>query len=836
MAKQTWYQNLSQMTAGMTTGFVNAFNAIFPGVQNELELRESLFSGFYEPLAVGAGLAITGNASTAAAVNLSWPARKGAILNGIRIAPSGAWAFSTQAAGTYYLYLDSTGALLALAATDSRKLLVATVTWMPSTLTLSALTLSTLATNAPTLMIANQTVGGGAGTVTSVNSETPDSSGDVTVDVADIPYAAPPSGSGWSSLSTALSAMYATVTSGLTVAWGSVTGKPSSFTPAAHASTHGSSGADPVSPAAIGALATSALVQSVGDPGSGSNVPSEAAVYSAIAQAISGLANGLVYKGLWNALTNNPAIASSTGTLGWFYKVSVAGTTVVDGNSDWKVGDIIIFDGVQWDRLAGYEAVSSVFGRTGPVTAQTNDYDVAQIAYATPPIGSGWTSLVAALAAIYTAITATVSVAWGNVSGKPSSFTPSAHESTHQPGGSDALIIMPTGSGWTTFTGALAAIYTAIATTLPNAISAAVTGMLTSIGSSTPCTNAPGLLKSTWNGTTGYVSTAVAGTDYLAPSSSITTQGNSFNGANQLVEADGNACVPFAQLGYALQAPCLGDVTTLPTSGLTVGNRYLYTGTGAHANCIAQCSSASGPVWTYTSPTAGMSVMVGSASPLQEYVFDGTAWVLQLGGAAEQYGAFAQKSAPATGDLLLIEDSAASYAKKYINLAALAFPMQEITPVEMLSPVNNDAAVNVIAPTQSDANNPSLLVRAFNYGTNSYASGALFTRHVPVGATNLVITIFWRPQSTAGSTLYVQPTLYARSIGTSVPAWSSDALSLITIPSGSTAPGSTTYTIPLATLGITAGYLVQFELVRACAGSDSFTGSWGVLHVQMQYA
>ncbi|MBO3280968.1 hypothetical protein [Intestinimonas butyriciproducens] len=38
-------------------------------------------------------------------------------------------------------------------------------------------------------------------------------------------------------------------------AWSAITGKPPSFTPSAHASTHGSGGSDPVTPAAIGAAA-----------------------------------------------------------------------------------------------------------------------------------------------------------------------------------------------------------------------------------------------------------------------------------------------------------------------------------------------------------------------------------------------------------------------------------------------------------------------------------------------------------------------------------------------------------------------------------------------------
>ena len=51
-------------------------------------------------------------------------------------------------------------------------------------------------------------------------------------------------------------------------AWSAITGKPSSFTPALHASTHGSNGTDPVTPAAIGAAAATHQ-HAVGDINSG---------------------------------------------------------------------------------------------------------------------------------------------------------------------------------------------------------------------------------------------------------------------------------------------------------------------------------------------------------------------------------------------------------------------------------------------------------------------------------------------------------------------------------------------------------------------------------------
>ena len=64
---------------------------------------------------------------------------------------------------------------------------------------------------------------------------------------------------------------------------------------------------------------------------------------------------GLVFQGTWNADTNTPTLASGTGTTGHFYIVSVAGSTDLDGITDWKVGDWAVFveQGAsdQWEKV-----------------------------------------------------------------------------------------------------------------------------------------------------------------------------------------------------------------------------------------------------------------------------------------------------------------------------------------------------------------------------------------------------------------------------------------------------------------------------------------------------
>lgn len=91
------------------------------------------------------------------------------------------------------------------------------------------------------------------------------------------------------------------------------------------------------------------------------------------------LIGAVSYQGTWNANTNDPTLASGVGTKGHYYVVSVAGNTNLDGITDWLLGDWAIFNGSVWEKVDNTETVNSVFGRTGAVTAQANDYTHAQL-------------------------------------------------------------------------------------------------------------------------------------------------------------------------------------------------------------------------------------------------------------------------------------------------------------------------------------------------------------------------------------------------------------------------------------------------------------------------
>ena len=61
----------------------------------------------------------------------------------------------------------------------------------------------------------------------------------------------------------------------------------------------------------------------------------------------------LNYKGTWDAATNNPTLTSGVGTKGDYYVVSVAGSTNLDGQTLWGVGDWAVFNGSVWQKVDG---------------------------------------------------------------------------------------------------------------------------------------------------------------------------------------------------------------------------------------------------------------------------------------------------------------------------------------------------------------------------------------------------------------------------------------------------------------------------------------------------
>lgn len=98
---------------------------------------------------------------------------------------------------------------------------------------------------------------------------------------------------------------------------------------------------------------------------------------------VNGLAGGVTYQGGWNASTNSPALSSGTGTKGYYYVVTTAGSTNLDGITDWKLGDWAIYNGTVWEKVDNTDSVTSVNGFTGAVSLTTANISEATNLYYT---------------------------------------------------------------------------------------------------------------------------------------------------------------------------------------------------------------------------------------------------------------------------------------------------------------------------------------------------------------------------------------------------------------------------------------------------------------------
>ena len=137
----------------------------------------------------------------------------------------------------------------------------------------------------------------------------------------------------------------------------------------ASASGPGSSSITLTNSAVIGKILTGLNVTG----GSVSATDSIVDAFGKVQNQINSLIGGTIYKGTWNASTNTPTLTSSVGTQGFYYIVSVAGATNLNGITDWNVGDWAIFDGSAWQKVDNTDSVVSVNGLTGAVSLTTSN-------------------------------------------------------------------------------------------------------------------------------------------------------------------------------------------------------------------------------------------------------------------------------------------------------------------------------------------------------------------------------------------------------------------------------------------------------------------------------
>ena len=104
-------------------------------------------------------------------------------------------------------------------------------------------------------------------------------------------------------------------------------------------------------------------------------------IYDFVTGQIANIPSGLSFEGSWNANTDTPDLSGLSPENGQFWIVSVAGSTDLDGITDWKVGDWAIYvstgagtDG--WQKVDNTSTLSGA-GAAGQLTYWTGAANVA---------------------------------------------------------------------------------------------------------------------------------------------------------------------------------------------------------------------------------------------------------------------------------------------------------------------------------------------------------------------------------------------------------------------------------------------------------------------------
>jgi hypothetical protein len=308
-------------------------------------------------------------------------------------------------------------------------------------------------------------------------------------------------------------------------------------------------------------------------------VNAKGVITSATTAAITG---ALSYQGAWNALTNTPTLTSSVGFSGYYYVVSVAGTTNLNGITDWQIGDWAIFNGSVWQKIDQTNTVSSVNGQTGAVsiayadlagaipTWNQNTTGTAAGLSTTLAIGSGGTGQTTASAAFnaLSPITTTGDLILGNGTNSATRLGIGANGYLLTSNGTTASWAAAPAAGVTSFAGGTTGLTPASATT--GAISLAGTLIVSNGG--TGATTLTGYVKGA--GTTALTASATIPNTDISGLGTMSTQN-----ANSVAVTGG--AIDGTTVGATTAAAVTGTIVTASTK--FSGSNYDASGSGGGA-------------------------------------------------------------------------------------------------------------------------------------------------------------------------------------------------------------------------------------------------------------
>lgn len=317
---------------------------------------------------------------------------------------------------------------------------------------------------------------------------------------------------------------------------------------------------------------------------------------------------GLSYQGSWNASTNTPTLTSSVGVNGYYYIVSVAGSTNLNGITDWQVGDWAIYNGTVWQKIDQTNLVSSVNGQTGVVsiayadlagaipTWNQNTSGTAAGLSATLAIASGGTGQTTAGAAFnaLSPITTTGDLILGNGTNSATRLGIGANGYLLTSNGTTASWAAAPAAGVTSFAGGTTGLTPASATT--GAISLA--GTLVVGNGGTGATTLTGYVKGT--GTSALTaSSTIPNTDITGLGTMSTQNANSVAVTGGAI--DGTAIgVTTASTGAFTTVSASGVITSTVITGTAP---FTVASTTQVANLNAATAGTAGSATTATTAT-----------------------------------------------------------------------------------------------------------------------------------------------------------------------------------------------------------------------------------------
>jgi trimeric autotransporter adhesin len=396
---------------------------------------------------------------------------------------------------------------------------------------------------------------------------------------------------------------------------------------------------------------------------------------------------GLSYQGSWNASTNTPTLTSSVGVNGYYYIVSVAGSTNLNGITDWQVGDWAIFNGTVWQKIDQTNLVSSVNGQTGVVSIgyadlagaipTWNQNTTGTAANVTGVVaiangGSGQTTASAAFNAL-SPITTTGDLILGNGTNSATRLAIGANGYLLSSDGTTASWQPAPAGGVTTFAGGTTGLTPASATS----------GAITLAGTLAVANGGTGLTSGTSGGVLAYTATGTLASSALLAANALMVGGGAGVAPSTVTTGTGvvtalgvntGSAGAFVVNGGDLGTPSSGTVTNLTgtasiningTVGATTANTGAFTTVSATGVITSTVATGTAP-FTVASTTQVANLNAATAGSATNAT-NATNVNLAAGTGATNYLTF---SATATGNQPLTTNTLLTY--NYTNNALTA--------------------------------------------------------------------------------------------------------------------------------------------------------------------